>query len=464
MFCSPCGTSSNYSNVSTINNLGSVSVIGSTYDTFSRLMTTTPTTILSSHPSFTAQLEQIGFVSTGSASVFLDLSNCIIQMSTTTGPSRAVRQTLEYQLYQPGKGHQAFMTWTPHYAGTFDDSVAVRCGIYDDYRDKNTPSGTMGPPPYQYVSSINGGLGVETNQVSMGHFFELSGNSWFVVERRNSPDNIQNVVRVAQSNWNVDTLNPAFGRNPSGITLEKNSEGLFCIERQWLGVGLINMEIFFQGKQVICHQFHNRGIKIPYTRLNKIPLRYEIEKVSGGSSAPAVTATICMASQIDGEYSPVGAIFSLPANITQPTTRVGTTLRPILLLRLQQEHCRATVKIKEIEMYGAAAGTYSVFKNPTITGTINWVNHPDKRSMVQYAVFADGTSTPSNTISGGQCINSGFFSVRTTQQGFQSVSDLITQPSITSDIKGVPDVWCIAMAGFSANDDVNATVKWLEIT
>jgi hypothetical protein len=39
-------------------------------------------------------------------------------MSTTTASARAVRQTLEYQLYEPGKGHQIFMTWTPQYAGT----------------------------------------------------------------------------------------------------------------------------------------------------------------------------------------------------------------------------------------------------------------------------------------------------------------------------------------------------------
>jgi hypothetical protein len=492
MNCSPCGSSSNYSSVSTpqcitlcgagistfvtndvvnfnissisISSLGGVQVEGNIYDTFSRLITMTPTTLFTSHPAFTPQYESIGYQSTGTGTVFVDTSNCIVLMSTTgSGASRAVRQTLEYQLYQPGKGHQAFFTWTPQYAGTFDNSVAVRCGIYDDYRDKNTPAGITGAPPFLFQSSIYGGVGQEANQPSMGHFFELSGNNWFVVERHNSPNNSLNIIRVPQSNWNVDTLNPALGNNPSGVTLQRDVEGLFWIERQWLGVGLVRMGIYNDGQALICHVFQNRGYKIPYTNLNKLPLRYDIEKVVGGSSDIAVTGSVCFASMIDGEYTPVGAVFSLPANLILATTRVSTELKPILLIRLQQQYCRATVKIRDYELYGAAAGVYSIFKNPTITGPITWVNHPDPRSMVQYAIFANGTTIPSNTLSGGQCFNSGFFSVRTTFQFDQSVADLITAPPICSDIKGNPDIFCIAMAGFSANNDVNAVCRWLEI-
>jgi hypothetical protein len=356
------------------------------------------------------------------------------------------------------------MTWTPQYSGTFDTSVAVRCGIYDDYRDKNTPAGTTGPAPYLYVSSIYGGTGQETNEPSMGHFFELSGNSWFVVERKNSPNNIINVTRVAQSNWNQDTLNPAFGNNPSGVTLERTTETLFCIERQWLGVGIVRMGVFHEGHPIYCHVFQNRGIKIPYTHLNKLPVRYEIEKVSGGTSNAATTGSICIASQIDGDYIPTGPTFAVPANITISTTRLDTTLRPVLLLRLQQVYCRATFKIKNIDLYGAAAGAYNILKNPTITGTINWVNHPDSRSMIQYAIFANGTVTPTNIVTRGQCIQSGYFDKKTTSLLAPSVADLINAPSFCSDIQGKPDVFCITMAGFADNVDVNANAQWIEIT
>lgn len=495
MDCSPCGSGANYSSASTINGcvtlcgagistnvtnplvnvnisslsvstLGTVAVIGNIYDSFSRLITATPTTLFTSHPAFTPEYDIVGYTSTGSASIIVDTSNTIVLMSTIGTGGRAIRQSLEYQLYQPGKAHQAFMTWVPQFSGTFDNSIAVRCGIYDDYRDKNTPVGPMGAGAASaaYVSSIYGGLGVETNQYSMGHFFELSGNSWFVVERANSDNNINNVIRVAQSNWNVDTLNSTYGRNPSGVQLSATTEGLFFIERQWLGIGIVQMGIYNNGNQIICHIFQNRGIKKPYSHLNKLPIRYEIEKLSSGTPLAATTAAICMASQIDGEYTPVGSTFSLPGNLVKPTTRVDQTLLPILLLRLQQKYCRATFKVKSIELYGAAAGIYSIFKNPTITGTINWVNHPDSRSMVQYAVFANGTSEPANVISGGLCIDSGFFEKRAGVGPIASVADLIAAPAFCSDIKGNPDVFCIAMCGFSDNNDVNAVARWIEIT
>lgn len=484
MNCSPCGSSSNYSNLSTtecvtlcgagistnitnaflnVSTIAPVSVTGNSYDTFSRLMTTTPTTMLTAHTAFTPMYQILGYTSTGTGSIVCDVSNAIVLMSTSITTGRAIRQTLEYQLYEPGKTHQVIMTWTPQYSGTFDESVAVRCGIYDDYRDKNTPAGTMGPAPFTYVSSIHGGLGVETNQTSMGQFFELSGNSWFVVERFNSPDNIINVLRVAQSNWNIDTLNSNYPPNPSGYQLSKTEDQIFFIDRQWLGVGLVRLGVYDDGRQITAHHFQNRGIKQPYTRLNKLPIRYEIEKIAGGTTEAATTGSMCMTSQIDGEYTPIGTSFSLPANIIKPTTRVDQTLLPILLLRFQQQYCRATFKIKGIELYGAAAGVYSIFKNPTITGPITWVNHPDSRSMVQYAVFANGVTEPTNTISGGLCIDTGFFEKRAGIGGNQTVGDLIASAAFCSDIKGNPDVFCIAMAGFSDNNDVNAVARWVEI-
>ena len=446
-----------------VSSLGSVSVTGNIYDAFSRLQTATPTTMLTAHTGFTPMYQILGYASTGSASIVCDISNAVVLMSTITTVGRAIRQTLEYQLYEPGKSHQAIMTWTPQYSGTFDDSVAVRCGIYDDYRDKNTPAGITGPAPYLYASSINGGLGVETNQNSMGQFFELSGNSWFVVERYNSPNNIANVTRVPQSNWNIDTLNSNYPPNPSGYQLSRTSDQIFFIERQWLGVGVVAMGVYDDGKRVLAHHFQNRGIKVPYTRLNKLPIRYEIEKVSGGTIEAATTGSMCMSSQIDGEYTPIGATFSLPGNLIKSTTRVDQNLLPILLLRLQQQYCRATFKIKSIELYGAAAGVYSILKNPSITGTITWVNHPDPRSMMQYAVFANGSIEPTNVISGGMCIDSGFFEKRAGVGPGQSVADLIAAPAFCSDIKGIPDVFCIAMCGFSDNNDVNAVARWLEI-
>jgi hypothetical protein len=331
-------------------------------------------------------------------------------------------------------------------------------------RDKNTPTGAMGPPPFLYVSSINGGTGVETNQPSMGHYFELSGNQWFVVERYNSDNNINNVTRVAQADWNQDTVNGNALTSPSGYVLTATTPTvLFFIERQWLGIGVVRMGLFYEGKPIYCHTFQDRTLRRPYTHLNKLPIRFEIEKVAGGSSNTASMAAICSSGQIGGNYITLGSIFSIPANLLSSTVRVGINeVRPILMIRLQQKYCRATFKLIDIEMFGSANGFYSVFRNATISGSITWIKHPDSRSMIEYAYFPDG-STSTRTVTGGLCIRSGFYSTRAALQDGIATSELITRTQFSSDIKGNPDVCLIAMGAFTANTDVSANMRWIEI-
>jgi hypothetical protein len=229
----------------------------------------------------------------------------------------------------------------------------------------------------------------------MGHFFELSGNQWFVVERYNSDNNVNNVTRVAQANWNSDTVNGNRSTSPSGFVLSATSPVvLFFIERQWLGVGIVRMGLYADGVPIYCHVFGNnpsRSIRRPYTHLNKLPIRYEIEKVSGGSANAASMAAICASGQIGGDYVTLGAIFSLPANLTvsKINTGVQEILRPVLLLRLQQKYCRATWKLLDIELFLKDAGFYSVFRNAEVTGSITWTPHPDPRSMMEYCYLAN---------------------------------------------------------------------------
>ena len=482
MDCSPCGIGSNYSSLSTLNDCvklcgagistfvsGSVStnVINGTLDVFHQLLVDTPTTVFTNHHAFTPSYEKVGYVSTGTGSVFVDISNTLVQLTVSGNGGRAVEQTLEYQLYQPGKGHVVCFTMSPQYAGTFDTSVAVRAGIYDDYRDKNTPAGTTGAPPFVYQSSIYGGTGVECNQPSMGHFFELSGNQWFVVERYNSPDNIVNVTRVAQANWNSDTVNGNPSTSASGFVLSASTPvALFFIERQWLGVGIVRMGLYADGVPIYCHVFgYNplRTLRRPYTHLNKLPSRYEIEKVAGGSQNAASMAAICASGQIGGDYITLGNIFSIPANLLSATVRVGINdLRPILMIRLQQKYCRATLKILDVELFGSSAGFYSVFRNATISGSVTWIPHPDPRSMIEYAYFPDG-NTSTRTVSGGMCVRSGFYSTRTSLQDPVATSELITRTEFSSDVKGNPDILLVAMGAFTANTDVNANLRWIEI-
>lgn len=435
---------------------------GYSKDLFGRIVMETPTTLYTTHTAFTPQYEWMDYASTGTGSIFVDLSNTIVRLSASGSGGRAIRQSHEYQLYQPAKSHVTYLTSVPKYQGTFDNSVAMRFGIFDDYRDKNTPAGTTGDPPYQFMSSIYGGTGQETNQPSMGHFFELSGNQWFVVERANSPNNILNVNRVPQAQWNIDTCGANPSSSPSGFRLETTRPQtlIALIERQWLGLGNVRLGFFMYGRPIFVHSFQNRGLNRPYTHLPKLPIRYELEKVAGGSDLSANFASICTASHIMGDYTPFGSLFALPTNLTYTVSTVDTVLRPILAIRLQQQYCRATFKLKDVEIFASGDGAYSLLKNPIISNTITWIPNPDTRSMIEYAWFS-GVNT--RTVSGGMCIRAGYMDKTTQLQDTLNVEELATATPYCSDIYGNPDILVLAVQGLTGNTSFRATFRWLEI-
>ncbi len=219
----------------------------------------------------------------------------------------------------------------------------------------------------------------------------------------------------------------------------------------------------FNGKPIFVHVFHDRLLNRPYTHLPKLPVRWEIEKVAGGATATATAGTVCASVQVLGEYTPLGTLFTLPTNlITTGLSSLGSSLTPILFLRLQQKHCRATFKLKEVTIYSSGDIHYTVFKNPTITGgTPTYTAHPDSRSMVEYSV--NSGSVGSWAVSGGTPIRSGFASKAAASQDNLSIDELITSTSFCSDIAGTPDVLVVAVGGLTSNPSANANIRWLEI-
>jgi hypothetical protein len=422
-----------------------------------------PTTIFATHTAFNEQLNIVQYRSTGTGSVFIDVSNTVTELTVAGVAGRSIKQSREYLLYLPGKSQVVHFTMTPHYRGTFDNNVAVRAGLYDDYRDKNTSGSTPPGNP----------LGQEVNQKSMGHFFELSGNQWFVVERYNSTDNVTNVTRIPQSQWNVDTVNGDINTSKSGFILSSNPTSglLFFIDRQWLGVGIVRMGVFYNAQAITVHAFQDRLIGIPYTHLPKLPMRWEIERTSTTTTVPSTTmGSICGAVFVGGPYIPFGNFYSLPIDIITSDIPIDQTLRPVLFIRLQQRYCRATVKLKSVEIVNTntnnADGAFEISRNPILTGpAITWTKHPDPKSMIEYHVFTDPV-TSGHTITNGYVTRAGYFSARGQIQDDLSVEELITAPSYASDIYGNADVLCVACAALKStggNLTLRANLRWLEI-
>jgi len=459
MNCNPCCNGTDI----TISGGGNGNPQTFTFDSFNRGVIDAPTTIYTTHLAFNSQTNIQDFRSTGTGSVFIDISNSVAELTVAHTAGRAVRQSREYLLYLPGKSQVVHFTMTPHYTGTFDTNLAIRGGIFDDYRDKNTSTSSNSGNP----------LGQEVNQKSMGHFFELSGHQWFVVERQNSPDNVTNVTRVPQSQWNVDTVDGNINTSKSGFILPTNptSGFLFFIDRQWLGVGSVRMGIFYNSIPIILHTFQNRASGIPFTHLPKLPLRWEIERTSTTTAVASTTmASICGAAFVGGSYIPFGNLYSLPINILSTDVPIDQTLRPVLMIRLQQRYCRATVKLKSLELINTntnnADAGFELARNPILSGpAITWTKHPDPNSMIEYSFFTDPI-TSGHSVSNGYISRSGYFSARGQFQDDLSVEELVTAPSYCSDIYGNADILCIAFIALKSsggNLAIRANARWLEI-
>ena len=154
-------------------------------------------------------------------------------------------------------------------------------------------------------------------------------------------------------------------------------------------------------------------------------------------------------------------IYALPTSLATAQSIDGT-MRPCLVIRLQQKYCRATFKLISLDFYAPQGDiAYTVYKNPVISGTpaLTFTPFPDTRSMVEYCY----TGTPTNyTYTNGIPIRSGFVSKNASFVDQITTQELITAHSFCSDIQGNPDTLMIACSEYS-NTPVYITARWLEI-
>lgn len=432
------------------------SCVNPSTDLFSRQRVTSVSTLFDCHASFDISSYHIDHMTAGNAAIVHNAANAIYELSISgaTG-SRAVRQSHEYMLYQPGKTQLVYITFVPSLESNLSGCVA-RIGLFDDYRDKTQEVTT---PP----------------KVSMGHFIEISGNEWSIVERSNSSDNSENVIKVPQSQWNIDTLNGNRDTSPSGILLGKIGEThLMVIEKQWLGVGVTRIGFIINARLIYVHAFYQRPYQRPYHRLNKLPVRWEIEALT---TVPKRTlAAICATVQVEGNYIPMGSLYSMPPLYSKiPITiaaRTATFPTVLCALKLQQAHCRATIKISEfdIQVQGTTNQeryiTLSLLWNPTITllNSAAWINHPTSTSMSQI-IYNNSAGTDISLSNIGTIIYTKFAQQSSTI-GI-NINDYLfpSLPSITSSITGQPDIIVLVAQMASADSvTVNGSLSWMEIT
>lgn len=277
-----------------------------------------------------------------------DRSSTYLTIGTASG-DRAVRQTVRYFSYVPGKGQSIVCT------------------------------GVLGAGKANVTKYI--GYGDDRN----GLFFCQQGATLGILTRTNVTATTVDTF-VAQSSWNKDKMD---GTGPSRITLDVTKAQIFMIDFQWLGVGRVRFSIDIDGRQYVVHEINNANNQASvYMTTPTLPVRYEI--VNTGTSASSTTLEqICISVASEGGYAVPGIEFTSGNGIT----RVGvTTRRPIFAIRLKSafpvgKPNRRTVKF--VDFAGSAITNNAYLELVHIHGptsiTATWADVDDS-SGVEYSV------------------------------------------------------------------------------
>lgn len=328
------------------------------------------------------------------------------------------RQTFQRFNYQPGKSQQVFMTGA---FGAGVVGVSRRIGMFDD---------------------------------DNGLFFEQIDASFGVTVRSNVTGTPVNSP-VLQASWNLDKLD---GTGLSGVTLDITKSHIMVIDFEWLGSGRVRFGFGIAGRTVYVHQFDNsNSIFGPYMSTPNLPLRYEIV---AGASSPASTL-LCTCSVIMSEGG--GDRVSLRTAVSTGSTGIAVpdigTIYSILNLRLKGTHIDATIVVQHIEMLISAGandiGEWLLIHDPVVAGdALSWSN-VDGTSVQT----APGNAT--NTVTGGQCVGSGY--VLSARLGDSLQKDVPSILTLGSKIDLTPITVALCIRPITTTLVVHGTIEFNEI-
>ena len=389
-------------------------------DAFGRLRTSHPHTLFDSSFRYGDSERRWNTKVTGSASYAHDADEGLMELTVTSASGDEVlRQTDRVFSYQPGKSLLVMNTFTMASAQT---GLRQRVG---------------------YFGKDN------------GIYIEQDGTDKYIVKRSGitgSPSN----TRVAQANWNVDTLD---GKGPSGVTLDLSKSQIFWMDIEWLGVGSVRTGFVIDGQFIVCHIFHHaNSITGTYITTATLPIRYEITN-TGAITGPTTMKQICSTVISEGGYTSQG----LTRSASNPI--IGKELQndvdnPTVAIRLRSGRTEAVVIPRELTMYGLqnTAFKYKIKRGVTLTNP-SWTL-TDSASSVEYDINADSAT-------GGTTIFEGIFKGQATAptldlQDMFNHSLQLTRGIIEADSTG--DILCITITPTTNNDDAITALSWQEKT
>lgn len=389
-------------------------------DAFGRMRISSPFTIFDNSFRTGEDTRSWDTKNTGTSSVthLPNESTMAMDIGTDSG-DYCIRETLRPFQYQPGKSLLIMNTFVMNSA---KPNLSQRVGYFDE---------------------------------DNGFFVLLEDSETYWVKRSYISGSAVDTA-VAQSSWNVDTLDGSGDvNNPSGIELDISKAQIQWMDLEWLGVGSVRTGFVINGQFIITHVFHHANIiDSVYITTASLPIRYEIENTGATTSASRLKH-ICNSVQSEGGWNPV--IETRAAS----TALTGILLsqveyRPIISIRLKSAYHFAIVVPVLMNLYGIESNAfgYKILTGATITGG-TWVD-AGSESSVEYNASA-------TSLSGGRSVLQGLFMGGDKGAALQmDIRDQNHQFQLKRDIDNVPRTFTIAGIATNNNDHAIGSITWGE--
>jgi hypothetical protein len=342
----------------------------------------------------------------------------------TTANAEIIRETTKVFSYQPGKSLQSLHTFV---FNTAKSGLRQRVGYFG---------------------------------AQDGIFLEQDGTNVYLVERSYVGGSLSE-TRVAQANWNIDTLLGAVSSSPSQITLDLTKAQILFIDIEWLGLGTVRCGFVIDGRLIHCHSFHHANrIQSTYMTTGSLPVRYEIKNTTATASNSTLKQ-VCTSVISEGGYELRGQQESIGTAITAPRTLTTPgTYYPTVSIRLKADHLDAIVILTAVSLLGLGNGInfgWKLVKGGTVT-TAAWTDY-GANSAIEYTI--SGTA-----ISGGRTVASGY--LNSSNQGSPSL-DILKEALFKFQLErngltSTPEPLTFAVTADTSTSNCHVSLDWEEIS
>lgn len=378
-------------------------------DAFGRTRTSAPFTLFDSQNRY-VDGQQFASKTTGSGSVTYNANGSNFSLTVTTNGDEVIRQSKTVQLYQPGKSLLALNTFA---MATLDPDLRQRVG---------------------YFTSGN------------GVYFEADGEDLYLVIRSSVGGSVSN-TRIAQSDWNQDTLD---GSGASGITLDPTKTQIFWCDIEWLGVGSVRCGFVINGLFFIAHVFNhaNNETNVYMTTASLNP-RFEITSTGASGTMLQICSTVIS----EGGFNPSVNLDYVTNNTNTTRISPGNTLTSLASIRLNPNTPDAVVLPSQVDLLllDVRYGEFQLIEGASNVPN-SWTNSVS--TVTQYQIH-------SNIISDGRVVYSGLTSSR---DEVEISAEIARRLQLKRNVDGTPTILTLAVAYTQTNADVLYKFGWQELS